>query len=163
MTVHIPRLPFALDPLMAEAKRRARQRRLLIAVFLLALIGGAAGASLALRGPSQRVVGGRAKTASSSLGSGELAAYAYLIPSNPAAPRAGQWATRVSETKIRVGDRVPGPLGGLWKVVAVEPTAQDGQQAAVRGWPPLVAVVRHPKREWKNPIWAGKLVLRRAR
>jgi hypothetical protein len=52
MTVHIPRLPFALDPLMAEAKRRARQRRFLIAVVVLALIGGAAGALAAFRSPN---------------------------------------------------------------------------------------------------------------
>jgi hypothetical protein len=43
MTAHIPRLPFSLDPLMAEAKRRARQRRFLSTLVVLALIGGAAG------------------------------------------------------------------------------------------------------------------------
>ena len=52
MTVHIPRLLFGLDPLMAEARRRARQRRFLIAVVVLALIGGAAGAFAALRSPN---------------------------------------------------------------------------------------------------------------
>ena len=51
MTTHLPRLPFALDPLMAEAKRRARQRRFLIAVVVLALIGGAAGAAAVFRSP----------------------------------------------------------------------------------------------------------------
>jgi hypothetical protein len=42
MTLHAPRLPFSLDPLMAEAKRRARQRRTLIvlAVLLLAALAG---------------------------------------------------------------------------------------------------------------------------
>ena len=49
MTAHARRLPFALDPLMAEAKRRARQRRFLIAFAVLALIGGAAGAVAAFR------------------------------------------------------------------------------------------------------------------
>jgi len=51
MTAHLPRLPFALDPLMAEAKRRARQRRFLIVVVVLALIGGAAGAVAVFRSP----------------------------------------------------------------------------------------------------------------
>lgn len=51
MTAHIPRLPFALDPLMAEAKRRARQRRFLIVVGVLALVGGAAGAVVLFRSP----------------------------------------------------------------------------------------------------------------
>lgn len=51
MTVRVPRLPFAVDPLMAEAKRRARQRRVrvAIAVLLLAALGG--GLTLALRSP----------------------------------------------------------------------------------------------------------------
>lgn len=51
MTAHLPRLPFALDPLMAEAKRRARQRRFLIAVVVVVLAGGAAGAVAVLRSP----------------------------------------------------------------------------------------------------------------
>lgn len=50
MTLHVLRRPFALDPLMAEAKRRARQRRLLVAVVTLVLLGGgAAGAAFFLR------------------------------------------------------------------------------------------------------------------
>ena len=88
-------------------------------------------------------------------------AYAYVVPENPAAPDSGQWATRVSEKKIQVGDRVPGPNGGLWKVVAVQPTAHDGQQAAIRGWPGLSAVIRYPHRNWGTPVWTGKLVLRK--
>jgi hypothetical protein len=52
MTAHIRRLPFALDPLMAEAKRRARQRRFRIALIVLALVGGAAGAFAAFRSPN---------------------------------------------------------------------------------------------------------------
>jgi hypothetical protein len=52
MIVH-PGLPFALDPLMAEAKRRAKQRRFLIAVVVLALIGGAARAFAAFRSPNE--------------------------------------------------------------------------------------------------------------
>src|SRR5437764_9179764 len=51
MTARVRGLPFALDPLMAEAKRRARQRRFLITVVVLALIGGAAGAVAAFRSP----------------------------------------------------------------------------------------------------------------
>jgi hypothetical protein len=51
MTAQVRRLPFVLDPLMAEAKRRARQRRFLIALIVLALIGGAAGAFAAFRSP----------------------------------------------------------------------------------------------------------------
>jgi hypothetical protein len=50
MSEHAPRLPLSLDPLIAEAKRRARQRRMLVVaavVLVLALVGG--GATLAFR------------------------------------------------------------------------------------------------------------------
>jgi len=52
MTAQTPGLPFSLDPLMAEAKRRARQRRVLVGALAVALAVGATGATLALRGPS---------------------------------------------------------------------------------------------------------------
>jgi Protein of unknown function (DUF4232) len=42
MTLHIPRLPTSLDPLIAEAKRRARARRFLLAAVVLVVAGGAA-------------------------------------------------------------------------------------------------------------------------
>jgi len=51
MTVRVSRLPFVLDPLMAEAKRQARQRRFLITVAMLALVGGAAGGVALSRSP----------------------------------------------------------------------------------------------------------------
>src|SRR4051812_47466190 len=44
MTAWVRRVPFSLDPLIAEAKRRARRRRLLGAVLLLVLAGGGVGA-----------------------------------------------------------------------------------------------------------------------
>lgn len=45
MTLHAPRLPFSIDPLMAEAKRRARQRRVFLAlVASLVAVCSAAGA-----------------------------------------------------------------------------------------------------------------------
>jgi len=43
MTVRASRLPFSLDPLMAEAKRRARQRRVVVAFGVVLLAGLAAG------------------------------------------------------------------------------------------------------------------------
>jgi hypothetical protein len=52
MTAHVPRLMFSLDPLMAEAKRRARQRRLLLAVVALLTTVGALGAVFAMRSSS---------------------------------------------------------------------------------------------------------------
>jgi hypothetical protein len=35
MTLHVPRLPVALDPLIGEARRRMRRRRVLLAVLLV--------------------------------------------------------------------------------------------------------------------------------
>jgi hypothetical protein len=50
MTAHLPRLPFSLDPLMAEAKRRARQRRLLVTLVALAVVAAGAVLGFELRG-----------------------------------------------------------------------------------------------------------------
>src|SRR5437763_8075581 len=54
MTAHLPRLPLTLDPLIAEAKRRARQRRALVA--LIAVVVVAAGAVLTVELRSQGAV-----------------------------------------------------------------------------------------------------------
>lgn len=51
MTVRVPRLPFSVDPLIAEAKKRARQRRLLLALAVLLLAGMTAGLTSAFRSP----------------------------------------------------------------------------------------------------------------
>lgn len=53
MTAHVPSFSFSLDPLIAEAKRRARQRRMVLATIALTLAGGVAGGVLAL-GPTSR-------------------------------------------------------------------------------------------------------------
>jgi hypothetical protein len=50
MAERVPRLTYSLDPLLAEAKRRARQRRLLGTALGLLLVAVAAGTTLALRG-----------------------------------------------------------------------------------------------------------------
>lgn len=49
MTNHAARRPFSLDPLMAEAKRRARQRRLLISAALALIAAGVVGGLSASR------------------------------------------------------------------------------------------------------------------
>ncbi len=50
MTLHVPRLPFSLDPLMAEAKRRARQRRVLVALVVSAVVAAGVVIGIELRG-----------------------------------------------------------------------------------------------------------------
>jgi hypothetical protein len=57
MTARIPRLPFALDPLIAEAKRRMRRRRYLTALALVAAASVATALTLGLR-PGQPSRGG---------------------------------------------------------------------------------------------------------
>ena len=79
MTAHVPRLPFSLDPLMAEAKRRARQRRFLVALLVLLIVGGVLGTVLANRpsgGPGPGGLGQRVQpgTDSTRIGVPESAA-----------------------------------------------------------------------------------------
>lgn len=52
MTAFARRLPFSLDPLIREAKRRMRRRRVLVAVSAVVVAGAATGTVLALGGPS---------------------------------------------------------------------------------------------------------------
>jgi hypothetical protein len=61
MTLHIPRLPFSVDPLMAEAKRRARRRRLLL---LGVFAGAVAAVTVALQSGSGPSLTRSPKTAS---------------------------------------------------------------------------------------------------
>jgi hypothetical protein len=49
MSTSVPELPFALDPLIAEAKRRARRRRYLAGVGLAATVAIAAGIAFGMR------------------------------------------------------------------------------------------------------------------
>jgi len=69
MTVRVSGLLFSVDPLMAEAKRRARQRRVLVAVAVLLLAALAGGLTFALRatgGPNNGSGGAGFNSASSS-------------------------------------------------------------------------------------------------
>jgi hypothetical protein len=52
MTLYAARLRVTLDPLIREAKRRARQRRLLLAVLAVLLAGAAAGVAFAMHSPN---------------------------------------------------------------------------------------------------------------
>src|SRR5581483_6513751 len=50
MSVRVPRLPLSLDPLVAEARRRARLRRLLVALLAVVVVAVAAVLTIELRG-----------------------------------------------------------------------------------------------------------------
>ena len=49
MTAHLPRLSAVIDPLIGEANRRMRRRRLLLAALLVGAVGLTVGLTLALR------------------------------------------------------------------------------------------------------------------
>jgi hypothetical protein len=70
MTAHLPRLPFSLDPLIAEAKRRARQRRLLLAVVCAVAALTAGGAVFATRSAASLVAGPPAPGCPAHIGAG---------------------------------------------------------------------------------------------
>ena len=55
MTVHLPRLPVSVDPLIAEAKQRARRRRLLLAALLAGVVALVVGLSFGLRHTGPRL------------------------------------------------------------------------------------------------------------
>ncbi len=67
MTVHLPRLPFGLDPLIKEAKRRMRRRRALLALVLAAAVSLAVALTVSLRpsGPGTPRSGGGGTVAQS--------------------------------------------------------------------------------------------------
>jgi len=56
MATDARRLPFALDPLIAEAKRRTRKRRLLVACVAIAIGTSAASLNLDQRSPSTTAI-----------------------------------------------------------------------------------------------------------
>lgn len=88
--------------------------------------------------------------------------FAYRVPRNVYAPRAGGWSTLIRPDRLRVGDVLDdlswaeesGELvtvrGSLdrWEVIAIEPTGDEGRRA-----------VLHRKLA-PDAIWDGTLVLR---
>lgn len=121
MTSHVPRFPFSLDPLMAEAKRRMRKRRALILVLTVVIGGGAAGATVALSQSN----GFKAAAPCP----GVTRDFVYAVPSYPAqAPPApawppGQggnyWGWMPRSHALTVGDWVHVDTGGVWTVTGI--------------------------------------------
>jgi hypothetical protein len=136
MTLHAPRLPFSLDPLMAEAKRRMRKRRVLIAVLAVLVVGGAAGGAVSLTSPSTVQLAGPCPITSGY--------YAYAVPQDPAHPPAAgdgatSWGWTPRKNQVKVGERLR-ENGRLWQVTGiasmpgVEPV---GRPFGIVGWPLL--------------------------
>lgn len=104
MTLRVPRLPFSLDPLIAEAKRRARRRRLLLALGVAA--GGAVAVNFALQsgaGPG----GAPSPAAPGGVGSGGAASNGGPVLAGGVAPvSGGRVVATVTGDSAKVGQRV---------------------------------------------------------
>jgi hypothetical protein len=133
MTTHVPRLAFSLDPLMAEAKRRMRKRRILIATLALLTAGGVAGAAVVLTSSSAVQPAGACPVTGGY--------YAYAVPQDPAHPPAAgsdasNWGWTPRKHQVRVGDRMR-LNGHLWQVteIAAMPGVEPvGRPFAILGW-----------------------------
>ena len=105
MLARLPRLPYALDPLIAEAKRRARQRRLLICLSLALLIAFGVGLTVELR-PSGGGSNGVSPAAAGSLRAGSPSV------SVPKIERAGLLRSMPGSHPLRRGTRVGNDFSG---------------------------------------------------
>ena len=106
MTLQVPRLPFSLDPPIAEAKRRARQRQYLLGLGGLLLFALAGGLTLALR--------------SSGGGSSGFALNAGQTRTFGTAQTADRITCRSNGYSVTVA--VPPPREGAFKQTTVIPT-----------------------------------------
>jgi hypothetical protein len=128
------RLRFALGPMIARAKRVAQQHPVLISAAVIVLVGGAAGATVALNSS------GAVQPAAACPVTGGY--YAYAIPQDPAHPPAAgsgatSWGWAPRKHQVKVGDRMR-LNGRLWQVteIAAMPGVEPvGRPFAILGWP----------------------------
>ena len=88
MESRAPRLSFSLDALIAEAKRRARQRRVLVLLLLVAVVAVVAGVTLGSSGGGSRESGVPGQTSGRSDGSQSV----QIGPFAVSVPRGFYWA-----------------------------------------------------------------------
>jgi hypothetical protein len=136
MTVHAPRLPITLDPLIGEAKQRMRRRRLFLVIGFIVLAMGGAVAGL---GPS--------------LGNGPPPGFAGL-PAGGGSPgqalalaKYGGLSFRYPAAWRRHDHCVPELFGPAWPITvlttsgATSACANEVDGTAIR-WPPRIALNR---------------------
>jgi hypothetical protein len=150
MTAHIYRLPFSLDPLMAEAKRRMRKRRVLLAILAVLIIGGAAGAAVALTSSSGFHTAAVCTGASAYVY--EVPSYPAQTPTAPAWPPGGNdyWGWMFRYHSLKVGDQLL-VNGSQWQVTAIAALPHACQPFFNQGLGPL-----------NEGSLAGRLILRPA-
>jgi hypothetical protein len=166
MTAYLPRLPFSLDPLMAEAKRRMRKRRVLVAALLVLVAGAAVGVRTVMSSSSGIRPAGPCPVTGGY--------YAYAVPEDPAHPPAAgdgptSWGWTPRKHQIKVGDRMRED-GRLWQVtgIAAMPGVERvGGPFGIEGWPPIrfhrlsgkLVAVRRPSGDYSLTM-CGRLVFR---
>lgn len=153
------KLPFAFDPRSGASKRRARQRRVLIPVAVVALVGLAAGLTLALR-PSGGPTGG---PLSGPLATARFSQYGFSVRYPRTWTRVG-WSCQVFVgpdaiavlTNNRPAPKCPGPVvqGGVSfpphqqlgpNVVSISLTngtampVKPHWNGHIKGWPATIA------------------------
>ena len=151
MTVHAGRPTFSFDPVIAEAKRRMRQRRLLVAALIVALAGIGAGATFALRGP-----GGSSPTPAGAGHGSAVANIGGLSLSYPVAWRRVDWnCWNVLGSYLLLTTARPTPRCG-----STLPPPEELGRDGVAVWFASAAPLRTNSIVWHiNPaplgVWAG--------
>jgi hypothetical protein len=98
---HLTRRPFALEPLIAEAKRRMRRRRLLLVIVIAALVVGAAvGGVFAAGSPGGSGGGGGAHNNGNNSGAEQNQPASFKAPAKAPVTAAMVTAAHRDETKL---------------------------------------------------------------
>lgn len=137
MELRASRRPFSLDALIAEAKRRARQRRLLVSVLLLAVAAAAVGLTLGLSG------GGSQSGALSGPGSKSAASRGTSPAANYVIPHFSRVGAR-----FKVGDASCELSWNRWQSQAVCVTAWSNRLPAS-----VATVSRERLLARRGPLW----------
>jgi hypothetical protein len=153
--------------LIAWAKRAVRQHPILIAAAVVLVVGGPAGAAVALSSPSNVVQPAGACHVHGGY-------YAYAVPDNPANPPAAgsgapSWAWTPRKHQVKVGERMR-LNGRVWQVtgIAAMPGVEPvGRPFFIDMWPPIrihrvngKAVVVRPKPGNYSLTMCGRLIFR---
>jgi hypothetical protein len=134
MTELTSQVPFSLEHLVAEAKRRMRKRRLLV-LLAIVVAGGSAGATWALYPSSAAVQPAGACPVTGGY-------YAYAVPQNPANPPAADsgatsWGWTPRHRQLEPGNwmRVGGHMWRVTEIAAMPGVEPVGRPFAIISWP----------------------------
>lgn len=139
MTTDAPGFPLSLDPLIAEAKQRARRRRLLVTVVFVLAVAGATVGLIAARSPS----GANAKVEGLSLPAGtrscgmlDVGIGWQVWAGSTSSCRSGRAFYRAY---MRPGHEAPATFRGYACTSHVSPTGV-GSFSCVRGGTAVIAI-----------------------